>query len=60
MSGRNINFNHNKTKQSDFYKEKLFKIDSIDVDKMLVSKKEPYDINKSIKSLIEYNDDVIN
>ena len=32
--------------------KKLFKIDDIDVDKILVSKKNPYDTNKSIKYFI--------
>ena len=47
-----------KIKKSDFYKnKKVFKIDEIDVDKILVSKKEPYGTNKSIKYFIGYNDD---
>ena len=37
----------------------VFKIDEIDVDKILVSKKEPYGTNKSIKHFIGYNDDDI-
>ena len=37
--------------------KKLFKIDDIDVDKILISKKEPYGTNKSIKYFIGYNDD---
>ena len=36
-------------------KARLFKIDEIGVDKMLVSKKEPYGTNKSIKYFIGYN-----
>ena len=35
----------------------VFKIDEIDVDKILVSKKEPYGTSKSIKYFIGYNDD---
>ena len=35
------------------------KIDDIDVNKILVSKKEPCCTNKSIKYFIRYNDDVI-
>ena len=47
-----------KNQKSDFYKNrKVFKIDEIDVDKILVSKIELYDTNKSIKYFIEYNDD---
>ena len=37
----------------------VFKIDEIDVDKILASKKEPYGTNKSIKYFIGYNDDDI-
>ena len=37
--------------------KKLFKIDDTDVDKILISKKEPYGTNKSIKYFIGYNDD---
>ena len=40
-------------------KKKVFKIDEIDVGKILVWKKEPYGANKSIKYFIGYNDDVI-
>ena len=47
-----------KIKKSDFYKnKKVFKIDEIDADKILVSKIEPYGTNKSIKYFIGYNDD---
>ena len=35
---------------------KVFKIDEIDVDKILVSKKESYGTNKSIRYFIGYND----
>ena len=37
--------------------KKLFKIDGIDVNKILVSKKEPYGIKNSLKYSIGYNDD---
>ena len=37
--------------------KKVFKIDEIYVDKILVSKKEPYGANNSIKYFIGYNDD---
>ena len=61
MGRKNTNFEGEKIKKSDFYKSKrLFKIDEIGVHKMLVSKKEPYATNKSIKYFIGYNDnDVI-
>ena len=43
MSGKSIIFNNKKIKKSKFYKnKKLFKIDDIDVNKISVSKKEPY------------------
>ena len=42
MSGKNIIFNNNKIYKSNFYKsKKLCKIDSLDVNKILLSKKEP-------------------
>ena len=61
MSGKNINFDDKKIKTSDFYKnKKITKTDDIDVDKMLVSKKELYDTKNSLKYFIAYNDnDVI-
>ena len=37
-------------------KNKLFKTDDIDVNKMLVSKKEPYGKKSLFKYFIEYND----
>ena len=44
MSGKNINFGDKIMKKSDFYKnKKVNKIDDIDVNKILVSKEEPYD-----------------
>ena len=43
MSGKNINFDDKKNQKSDFYKtKKAFQIDDIGVNKILVSKKEPY------------------
>ena len=42
MSGKNINFDDKEINKSNFYKNKrLFKIDEIDGNKILVSKKEP-------------------
>ena len=44
MSGKNINFDDKKNQKSDFYKtKKAFQIDEIGVNKILVSKNEPYD-----------------
>ena len=55
-----MNFEEKKFKKSDFYKnKKLYKVDDIDVNKILVSKKEPYGTNKSIKYFIGYDDDDI-
>ena len=61
MSGNSINFNNKKIKKSDFYKnKKIFNIDNIDVNKILVSKKETYGKYNSFKYFIEYDDnDVI-
>ena len=43
MSGKNIIFDDEKITKSNFYRNKrLFKIDDIDINKVLVSKKEPY------------------
>ena len=45
MSGNSINSDDKKVKVSDFYKnknKKIFNIDSVDVDKILVSKKVSY------------------
>ena len=44
MSGKNINFDDKKVKRSSFYKnKKINNIEEIDVNNILVSKKEPYD-----------------
>ena len=61
MNGKNINFNNKKIRKSDFYKNKKpFHIDDIDVNKILVSRKEPYGKNNSLIYFIGYNDnDVI-
>ena len=51
MSGKNINFDDKKIKKSDFYKnKKINKIDDINLNNILVSKKEPY----STKNLFKY------
>ena len=61
MNGKNINFNEKKPKKTELYKnKKTFDIDDIDVNKILVSKKEPYGKNNSLTYFIRYNDnDVI-
>ena len=55
-SRNNINFDDKKIKISDFYKiknKKLFNIDSIDVNKILVSKKVSYAKNNSFKYFMD-------
>ena len=43
MSGKNINFNDKKIKKSIFYKNKAINnIEDIDLNNILLSKKEPY------------------
>ena len=61
MSGKNVNAGNKKNKKSNFYKnKKVTKIDDIDVNKILVSKEEPYGTKNSFKYFIGYNDnDVI-
>ena len=61
MSGKNMNFEDKRINKSDFYKnKKVTKIDDIDVNKILVSKKEPYGTKNSFKYFTGYNDnDVI-
>ena len=58
----NINFDNKNIKKIDFYNrnKKIFIIDDIDVNKILVSKKEQYCKYNSFKYFIGYNDnDVI-
>ena len=62
MSGNSINFDDKKIKISNFYKnknKKIFNIDGIDVNKILVSKKVSYGKNNSFKYFIGYNDNDI-
>ena len=61
MSGKSINFDDKKINKSIFYKnKKLFSLNDIDVNKILVSKKESYGTKNSSKYFIGYNDgDVI-
>ena len=61
MSGKSINFYDKKINKSNFYKnKKLFNLNDIDVNKILVSKKESYGTKNSLKYFIGYNDgDVI-
>ena len=58
----NINFDYKNIKKINFYNKnkKIFNVDDIDVNKILVSKKEQYGKYNSFKYFIGYNDnDVI-
>ena len=62
MNGNSINFNDKNIEKIDFYNKnkKIFNIDDIDVNKILVPKKEQYGKYNSSKYFIGYNDnDVI-
>ena len=61
MNGKNINFDDKKIEKTEFYKNKRkYNIDDIDVNKILVSKKERYSRNSSLIYFIGCNDnDVI-
>ena len=62
MSGNGISFENRKIKISDFYKDKkkkIFNVDDIDVDKILVSKIASYGKNNSFRYFIGYNDNDI-
>ena len=60
MSGKNITFNDKKIRKSTFYKnKKINNIEDIDVNNILVSKKESYGTKKSLKYHIGYNDNDI-
>ena len=62
MNRKSIDFDNKNIKKSDFYNnnKKIFNIKDIDVNKILVSKKEQYRKYNSFKYFIGYNDnDVI-
>ena len=60
MSVKNINFNDKKIRKSDFYKnKKVFQIDDIIANNILVSRKESYGNKNSFKYFIGYNDNDI-
>ena len=60
MSGKNINFDDKKTKRSICYKNKAINdIEDIDVNNILVSKKESYGNKNSFKCFIGFNDNDI-
>ena len=64
MRGNSTNFDDKKIKISNFYKnknKKMFNIDGIDVNEILVSKKVSYGKNNSFKYFTGYNDnDILN
>ena len=61
MNRNSINFDNKNIEKSDFYNKnrKIFNIDDIDVNKILVSKKEQYGKYNSFKYFIGYNDNNI-
>ena len=60
MSGKNINLDHKKLRKSTFYKNKAINnIEDINVNNILVSKKESYGNKSSVKYFIGYNDNDI-
>ena len=57
MNEEKIIFNDKNINKSNFYKnKKLFKIDDIDVNKILVSKRESYGSKGAFKDFIGHND----
>ena len=55
MSGKTINFNDKKVRKSSFYKnEKIYGIEDIDINNVLVSKKEPYGTKSSFNTSFKY------
>ena len=59
MSEKNINFHEKEISKSNFYRNiKLFNIDYIDIDinTLLISKKEPYGTKSLFKYFIGYSD----
>ena len=60
MSRKKINFDDKKIKRSSFYKnKKMNSTDDIDVNNVLVSKKEPYGNKNYLKYFIGYSDNDI-
>ena len=59
MKGKSTNYDDKKIKKCDFCKKKKkkkFNIDDIDVNKILISKKEPYHKSNSLIYFVAYND----
>ena len=60
MSEKNINFDDKKIKKAPSKKSKSINtIENIDVNNILVSKKEPYGNKNSVKYFVGYNDNDI-
>ena len=60
MSGKKINFDEKKIKKNIFYKSKrIYSTDDIDVNNILVTKREPHGNKNSLKYFIGYNDNDI-
>ena len=60
MSGKSINFEDKKINKSTSYKnKKLFNIHDLDINKIVVFKKESYGTKNSLKYFIGYNNDDI-
>ena len=58
MSEKSINFDDKKINKSNFYKnKKMFSLNDIHVNKILVSKKKSCGTKNSLKYFIGYNDD---
>ena len=55
MNGKSIHFEDKKVNKSK--NKKLFNMHDLDVNKILVSKKEPYGTKNSLKYFVGYNDD---
>ena len=53
MNTKNINFDNKKISKNDFYKNKLFQIDDIDINKILVSKKESLAQRMHLNTLLD-------
>ena len=60
MGRKEINFKDQKINKKDFYEnKKIFKIEDIDVNKILISEDEPYGKKNAKIYIIGYSDDVI-
>ena len=54
MNGKNVNFGDKEILKSGFYKnKKVIKIDDIDVNKILISKGEPYGTKIHLNTLLD-------